>query len=50
MIRDRSTVRGKEAIVLSDECLSRTCGDCTDPDCLCSCHRQDEDQEGDESP
>jgi hypothetical protein len=50
MLRNRQTIRGKEAIVLSTECVDRTCGDCTDPDCCCECHRQDEERDEEESP
>jgi hypothetical protein len=49
-MRDRATIRGREVIQLSDECISHDCGDCQDPDCCCNCHRQDEDQDDDESP
>jgi hypothetical protein len=45
MLRDRQTIRGKQAIVLSSECVDRNCGDCTDPDCCCECHVLDEEGE-----
>jgi hypothetical protein len=50
-MRDRATIRGREVADLSDECFSRTCGDCQDPDCTCGCHNdQDEGEIEDESP
>jgi hypothetical protein len=42
MLRDRDTIRGKQAIVMSGECADRNCGDCTDESCTCPCHREDE--------
>lgn len=51
MIRDRRSSRTEAAIVLSVECVDRDCGDCTDPDCSCSCHLLQADEDGeDESP
>lgn len=48
MLRDRQTIRGKQAIVLSSECVDRNCGGCMDPDCCCECHVQDGEPDGDE--
>jgi hypothetical protein len=50
MSRDRQTIRGREQLTLSAECLDREHGGCENPDCSCACHRQDEDQDEDESP
>jgi hypothetical protein len=53
MSRDRESIRTREWITLSSECLDKVHGDCTNESCSCACHRENEDQgedETDESP
>jgi hypothetical protein len=51
MARNRESIRTREAIVLSVECVERSCGDCQDPDCSCPCHKtENEETIEDESP
>jgi hypothetical protein len=51
-MRDRATIRGREVISMSSECLDYRCGDCTNEDCDCRCHSMDDEseEEQDESP
>jgi hypothetical protein len=48
-MRDRQTIRGREQLTMSGECLDHEHGDCENPDCSCPCHSQDEDQDEGES-
>jgi hypothetical protein len=48
MSSNRQTIRGREVMTLSSECLDRDHGDRENPDCSCPCHSQDEDQDEDE--
>jgi hypothetical protein len=50
MSRDRESVRTREWITLSSECLDKSHGDCTNESCTCDCHRLNDEEETDESP
>jgi|HubBroStandDraft_1064217.scaffolds.fasta_scaffold16549_8 hypothetical protein len=52
MSRDRESVRTREWITLSSECLDKVHGDCTNESCTCHCHHEAESDEDDqdESP
>jgi hypothetical protein len=47
MSRDRATIRGRETLTLSSECLDREHADCENPDCSCVCHSRDKEREDD---
>jgi hypothetical protein len=50
MSRDRESIRTRERLTLSGECLDYDHGDCTSEECQCPCHRLNDEEEIDESP